>query len=237
LFEYDAKSFPDRYIVEWNGSVVIDTGYRGSSTWDFGGPNRTTFNNSLEGKLDPITGNTYPFTHPSHASDGYPVIEGLGLGDTSFEKTLSSPDTATVSVYAPVPTTIWNFTMHCPAPPTTTTTTTLAPFSYFLSTGVSEPNGHCGQNYTTGTPIFSDANIQDDDSIQSLLNKTVYTSQNLINENKVNGQGLYYFISLESGASTTDLLIDPQYYYVVQIDVNGVVTTIIQQNCDDGPPI
>jgi hypothetical protein len=48
-FNYDAINVPDRFIVRYNGSVVIDTGYRGSNVYDFGifGFNRSQFTESL----------------------------------------------------------------------------------------------------------------------------------------------------------------------------------------------
>lgn len=42
-FGYNAYSVPDRFIVRWDGSVVIDSGYRGSSDYDFGQPFRSLF--------------------------------------------------------------------------------------------------------------------------------------------------------------------------------------------------
>jgi hypothetical protein len=120
---FDAISVPDRFIVEWDGGVVIDTGYRGNSSYSFGGANRSSFNSSLTGQIDPITLIAYPdFTN--FPDDGYPLIVGLGSGTASFNKNLASPTSATVKVYAPMSGTAWNFTLGCPVEPTTTTTTT-----------------------------------------------------------------------------------------------------------------
>jgi hypothetical protein len=123
VLNYDALVVPDRFIVEWNSSVVIDTGYRGDVFYDFGGVGRSSFTNSLTGLIDPITLNTYPdlTTYPD---DGYPRIVGIGMGTASFVKNLASDTFATIKVYAPMSSTAWSYTMNCP---TTTTTTTTAP--------------------------------------------------------------------------------------------------------------
>ena len=123
VLNYNAQSVPDRFIVDWNSSVVIDTGYRGAASYDFGGGNRSAFTSSLTGLIDPITLNTYPdlATYPD---DGYPRIVGLGLGTTSFVKNLATSTFATIKVYAPMSGTAWSYTMNCP---TTTTTTTTVP--------------------------------------------------------------------------------------------------------------
>ena len=129
---YNAITVPDRFIVRWNGSIVIDSGYRGGSAYDIGGGSRSTFTNSLTGRIDPVTGNTYP-DFATYNDDGYPRIVGPGSGTASFDKNLASPATATVEVYAPIPGTAWDFTLTCPgtttttSSTTTTTTTTLAP--------------------------------------------------------------------------------------------------------------
>lgn len=123
VLNYDALNVPDRFIVEWNSSVVIDTGYRGSAFYDFGQVGRSSFTNSLTGLIDPTTLNTYPdlATYPD---DGYPRIVGIGLGTASFVKNLASNTFATIKVYAPMASTAWSYVMNCPSNTTTTTTTT-----------------------------------------------------------------------------------------------------------------
>jgi hypothetical protein len=104
---------PDRFIVIWNGSVVIDTGYRGGSFYDFGQSGRNSFNASLLGKVDPVLGTTYPDT-TNYPDDGYPRIVGVGAGTAVFNKSSASPATCRVEVYAPLPGTAWNYTLGCP---------------------------------------------------------------------------------------------------------------------------
>jgi len=123
VLDFDAINVPDRFIVEWNSSVVIDTGYRGDASYDFGGGSRAAFNASLTGLIDPITLNVYP-DMATYPDDGYPRIVGLGSGLASFNKSAASPNTATIKVYAPMSGTAWDYTMECPVAPTTTTTTT-----------------------------------------------------------------------------------------------------------------
>lgn len=122
--QFGALSVPDRFIVTWDGSVVIDTGYRGSNIYDFGGTSRSSFNASLLGLVDPITSNTYP-DFGTYSDDGYPRVVGTGSGVQIFVKASASPEIATVDVYGPMSGTAWSYTLFCPnTGPTTTTTTT-----------------------------------------------------------------------------------------------------------------
>jgi hypothetical protein len=65
-------------------------------------------------KVDPITGVTYPNT-TYWPLDGYPAVINPGQGTTTFSKTSSSPTTANVFVYGPIPGTAWTFRLGCPA--------------------------------------------------------------------------------------------------------------------------
>ena len=108
----NAYSVPDQFIVIFAGNIVINTGYRGDSTYDFGGASRTSFNNSLTGKVDPVNGGTYPnFTN--FPDDGYPRVTSPGSASPTFSK-LTSALTATVRVYGPMPGTAWTYTLSCP---------------------------------------------------------------------------------------------------------------------------
>jgi hypothetical protein len=102
---------PDRFIVFWNSATVIDTGYRGSTSYDIGGIDRNDFKNSLAGKLDPLLLVTYPnFTE--FPDDGYPRVNAAT--NFTFNKNLSSPNGALVRVYAPTLGTRWTFNLGCP---------------------------------------------------------------------------------------------------------------------------
>lgn len=120
---FEADVIPDRYIVEWNGSQVIDTGYHGLPIYDFGGLNRGIFNLGLIGKNDPVTGNPYP-DMGTYPDDGYPRVDLPTDGWESFSKSAGSPDSAEVHIYSPINDSIGRFTLFCPGISTTTTTTT-----------------------------------------------------------------------------------------------------------------
>jgi hypothetical protein len=122
-FQFNAQNVPDRFIIEWDGNVVVDTGYVGEDTRDLGGTDRGLFTASLEGRLDPITGNTYPDL-TTYTDDGYPrvtdnpnVLLPNGSGSASFDKTTSTPQLADVKVYAPMGGTAWDYTLYCPTNP------------------------------------------------------------------------------------------------------------------------
>jgi len=121
--QFNAINVPDRFIVEWDGNVVIDSGYVGGSEYDFGGGSRATFTSGLTGELDPITGNTYP-DFVTYTDDGYPRVTTQanpllpdGSGSGNFNKTSSSPQLADVKVYAPLGGTAWDLTLFCPQNP------------------------------------------------------------------------------------------------------------------------
>jgi len=114
----------------------------------------------------------------------------------------------------------------------TTSTTTKSPCVYYLSAGKVDVDGHCDADYTATTQIFSNANTQFDCTPTSLLNKFIYTDSNL--QNTFNGNGLYYFISEESGASSTSILGSEGFFIVVKIEANGEVTTVVNQDCSGG---
>lgn len=106
------ENIPDRYIVTWNNAIVIDTGYRGDTVYDFGGTFRNWFKSQLNGKLDPVFLVTYPnFTE--FPDDGYPRV--LSPQTLTFNKSASSPSFAVVKVYAPAAGTRWSYTLSCPS--------------------------------------------------------------------------------------------------------------------------
>jgi len=124
-FNYNAYNVPDQFQVYWNENLVIDTGFRGSSS----------FNAALNAL-------------------GYPNVSGPGAGSSSFNKTSASPTTASVVVTAPLLTTIWEFTMECaPVTPTPTQTNTPTPTSasYFYNAYVLTCNGGTLSCDVTGT--------------------------------------------------------------------------------------
>ena len=89
---FNAGFVPDKFIVEFDGVEVINTGYRGLNSY------QTDLNTALaELGLDAET------------------IQGVGQGTATFQKTTATT-TATVKVFAPIsdPTTYWDYTLSCP---------------------------------------------------------------------------------------------------------------------------
>ena len=89
-FDFDAKNRPDKFEVWFDGVKVIDTGYRGSATF------QTDLDNAL-------------------ALRGLPseTIAGTGTGTANFSKTTNT-EVALVKVYAPLEDTTWTYTLGCP---------------------------------------------------------------------------------------------------------------------------
>lgn len=123
LVEIDFEAFnaPDMFNITLD-TTTYSSGYRGDSSYVFGGANRGAFTSSLTGKLDPFYATTYPDL-TNYPTDGYPPVTAPGNGTFSFTKSTASPTNATLRVYAPQVITAWNATVFCPIPSTTTTTT------------------------------------------------------------------------------------------------------------------
>lgn len=90
-FNSDAVGVPDRFIVEWDNNVIVDTGYRG---------NAGLYSNALKKALQEA---------------GLPdvTISGQGASTFTFQKTKATPSVATVTVLCPIEGTAWSFTMGC----------------------------------------------------------------------------------------------------------------------------
>jgi hypothetical protein len=118
---------------------------------------------------------------------------------------------------------------------TNSTTTNIAAFTppvfstFYLSAGVLDNDGHCGQNYLTGTPVYVAGTIT---TVPPLLNQTLYSDTLLTTE--FNGGNLYYFVDINSGASTTDFLTNFAQYPVISIASNGYVGTYETVACSGG---
>jgi hypothetical protein len=122
-FTYDAYTVPDQFQVYYNGSLVIDTGFRGS----------TSYNAQLNAL-------------------GYPNVSGPGSGSASFTKSSALPETALVVITAPLTGTAWEFLMGCPpiaATPTPTPTNT--PTSTLPSTTPTQTPTNSGTPNVTPT--------------------------------------------------------------------------------------
>lgn len=97
--EYNAYSVPDKFTVEWDGNVVVNTGYVG----------RTTNQTRLSASLAEKGYDDEPITDLSSQFGGM-----AGFGSSSFDKTTEEPSYATVKVFGPLPGTAWNLTVNCP---------------------------------------------------------------------------------------------------------------------------
>lgn len=195
-FDYNSVSVPDRFIVRWNGSVVIDIGYVGSSIYDFGGANRAAFKASLLGKIDPITTNAYPdlATYPD---DGYPRVTSPSSGISSFDKSAASPANAYVDVYSPMIGSNWTITLHCPGATTTTTTSSTSTTTTSTSTSTTSTTSTTTTKppvyqYIISNPVFStktlacvdakdvpSTNVYSDQPIGSLIGEQLYLDSSL----------------------------------------------------------
>lgn len=88
--DFQAYTAPDKFIVEFDGVEVINTGYRGGSF------EQNALNNALISMGEPTE-----------------TIQGIGVGSATFTKTTATT-TATVKVYAPLSGTAWYYTLGCP---------------------------------------------------------------------------------------------------------------------------
>ena len=87
---FNALGIPDKFVVEFDGVEVINTGYRGN----------TSYQTQLDAAL---------------ANRGLPpeTIQAPPSGTVTFNKTTATT-TATVRVFAPLSGTGWNYTLSCP---------------------------------------------------------------------------------------------------------------------------
>lgn len=208
---YDAFNVPDRFIVEWDGNIVIDTGYVGAISYDFGNDNRSNFTASLTGKTDPVTNTVYPDL-VNFPDDGYPRVTSPGSGTASFAKNKTSPFGSILSIYGPQAGTAWNASLGCPANPDPEPP--VGTYLFYLSTGEINQDAFCLGNFVASTPVYT---ADGDGTLASLLNADLYTDPALTT--LFDGGGLYYFASTFSGDSSA---LYPQVR-VIQVNISGFV--------------
>ena len=111
---------PDRWVIDWNGNDVVDTGYisQTPALYNIGGERRNWITEDLNGLQVPelALGQVYPQpqggTFPNViASDGYPVINPI---TAAFFSKNAVTSTANVRVYGPIRQTGWRSTLSCP---------------------------------------------------------------------------------------------------------------------------
>lgn len=87
---FDAQDIPDKFIIEYDGAEVINTGYRGLTIY------QGDLNSALAAKgLSPES------------------ITSPGNGTATFTKSTTTT-TATLKVFSPLPSTVWTATLSCP---------------------------------------------------------------------------------------------------------------------------
>ena len=96
---HNAYGIPDKFVVEWSGSIVYNSGYVGSTS------HQSSLNTNLisRGELQENITNLTP-TYGGQA----------GYGTFSFEKNTPLPNKAIVKVYGPLGGTAWEVTIDCP---------------------------------------------------------------------------------------------------------------------------
>lgn len=93
VFKYNTYFVPDRFIIELNDTIVVDTGYVGDATYD-----------------------------ESLVDIGLPATSGIGQGSVTFANP-KSISVAYLTVYAPLPNSSWSYLVECAAPAVTPSNT------------------------------------------------------------------------------------------------------------------
>ena len=113
-FLFNAREVPDRFLVVFDGNVILDSGFRGDRPFNvLGTMERGEFCKSLEGMPDAITGKKYPYADASHLADGFPRVIYPGSDKMTFTKGKALPSSADVLVYAPHQETGWECLIQC----------------------------------------------------------------------------------------------------------------------------
>lgn len=208
LLSYNGQDIPDRFIARFDGDVVIDSGYRGGSSYDFGGGSRASFTADLTGKTDPITDTVYP-DMVNFPDDGYPRVLGVGAGYDDFPKTTATT-LATVEVYAPSESTAWEFTMYCPEntlvenPTPEDTITSITGFSAGLDFPV-YPTG--GNTYGSRTvDVSGDITVNVNKVSSGDIYAEIFIDEVSIGTGTISGTGAQSHTFAEVTVLTTELL-------------------------------
>ena len=93
VFKYNTYFVPDRFIIELDDTIVVDTGYVGDATYD-----------------------------ESLVDIGLPATSGIGQGSVTFANP-KSISVAYLTVYAPLPNSSWSYLVECAAPAVTPSNT------------------------------------------------------------------------------------------------------------------
>lgn len=113
-FNYSAYTIADRFILYYDNTIKLDTGYVGSFVYNYNEMYRENFTEHLMGKIDPITGIVYPNVNTTDAApDGYPFVNSINEGSFNFSKNTTT-QLAIVEVYSCAQLNIWTFNLGCP---------------------------------------------------------------------------------------------------------------------------
>jgi hypothetical protein len=83
-FSVNAYTVPDRFQIYWDGNLIADTGFLGSSQYD-----------------------------AQLISLGYPPTVGYSATTVPFQKTTAQPTTATLVVTSPIDGSVWGSFLEC----------------------------------------------------------------------------------------------------------------------------
>ena len=98
---HNAYGIPDRFEIEWSGSIVFNSGYVGNTSYQ----SRLDANLIARGETLP-----QPISNLTSIFGGY-----AGYGTGSFQKTTAYPNKAIARVYGPLTSTAWELTVDCPS--------------------------------------------------------------------------------------------------------------------------
>ena len=106
--EYDVEDGPDRFIVTYKDSVIIDTGFIGNAAYVYGGYKRQVF-------IDALVKEGIDFSGTTLADDGYPVVDTDTEGSKESIEALFNETDALVTIQSPVHDKPgWKYTLNCP---------------------------------------------------------------------------------------------------------------------------
>jgi hypothetical protein len=197
----DTTSSPDKFIVEFDGAEVINTGYRGD----------TDFQSILYDAL------------AAEGDSGESII-GPATGTFVFDKTTAT-EVAVVRVYAPIDETEWSFTLSCPDPVTTTTTTGTEAFTATYTDYLCQLEDDGITTTTTSTTV---APVVTTTTTADLVPEYEVSCGAGVNTGTQTFPSVYVVIGLGSGVGNVVLTYDAKEIpdkFIVEIDGLEVINT------------
>ncbi len=108
---YNVVDGPDRFIVSYEGEVVLDTGFIGHSSYNFSGSKRQLFIDAL--LAEGFEANNFPGL--SLAADGFPNVNNTTSGSSMIRVAYFEEDESIVTIQSPVhDKPQWTYTLECP---------------------------------------------------------------------------------------------------------------------------